>query len=512
MKRAQFKVKVTRTVISFMICLFVVFSSTISPKADTIQAHGTVSTSYGSYTWSAQQAASTLPINITLPYVGISFAYNSGTSFSIDYSLKNQYSGIVTITVTGNNKWSVDTVNIITSGCTLDSIPSDHASYEKSHTFTLRLKQSQNFSFVIYGAGTTIFLGSTTVSVAHNMSVDNKIDQIDSTLDLYLPGMSDALSHLGYDGNPDNSLSADTLAYDIAVIKNYIDGIEGSLAGSNTYLGQIKLAVDGLETLLEELKVVSMYNIEPYQHSAWIWSSKQDSSFPRWKYGLPYMQFSSSGNNASYDASHGIRLANGYSYAMIFYSSKALSTSNVSIYYSAATGSVQVSTLPITEINSQLYLTAFIFKNINNGFTSFEPEFNQDFELYPLYFGLTNNIPDEVNLILGREYDNTYTRLLQSIANGIGNITQEQINENITNINNYNDYQTSINNVENRYYNNYNTYNTELVNNNTFDFNDIPGNGAYEYKNLFTQAFNISLVKWPTMIILLGLVVVIILG
>lgn len=396
----------------------------VTPKADTIQAHDTVTANYGSYTWTAQQATSSLPIDVSVGPIGLSLAINSGTAFSIDFSLKNYYSGIVSITVTANNTWSVDNVYIITGGCTIDSLPSDHAEYKKQHTFTLRVKQSNAFTFVIYGAGTTVFLGSTSCSVSPSWSVENRLDEIDHTLDTYIPGMSNSLSNIynkiGYDGNTSTSLTADTLAYDISIIKNYIDGIEGYLSGANGYIDELEGYVDNLETYLQQLQVVSLYNIEPYQHSAWFWCSKFDSSFPRWKYGLPYMQYNLNWNNGEYTASKSFRLAQGYSYIMIFYSSKAVSVNDITLYYSATTGNVSITSYPITEISAQLYLQAFVFKNENTGFSTFEPEINQTFEMYPLYFGLTNNIPDDINTLLGREYDNTYTRLLQTIANGVG--------------------------------------------------------------------------------------------
>lgn len=280
----------------------------------------------------------------------------------------------------------------------------------------------------------------------------------------------------------------------------------------NTTLGQIKTYIDGVETLLGQIRTATNYKIEPYQHAAWIYSSKYDSSFPRWKYGLPYMNYSTSYNNQAYTAAHGIRLATGYSYAMMFYSSKALSASDITLYYNG-TADVSISTIPINEINSQLYLMGIIFKNNRNGFSSFEAEFGQDFELYPLYFGLTNNMPDEIRALFGLEYDNTYTRLLQQIVNGIGNISSEQITENQTNINNYNSYMTSINNVENNYYSDYDVNNININDSHIFDFSDgVSSDSIIVFNNQLNNLMNIKLIKWPIRIILLGLILVIILG
>lgn len=284
------------------------------------------------------------------------------------------------------------------------------------------------------------------------------------------------------------------------------------LSDINTTLGQIKTYVDGVETLLGQIRTATNYKIEPYQHAAWIYSSKYDSSFPRWKYGLPYMNYSTSYNDQKYSAAHGIRLATGYSYAMMFYSNKALSASDITLYYNG-TADISISTIPINEINSQLYLMGIIFENDRNGFSSFEAEFGQNFELYPLYFGLTNNIPDEIRALYGLEYDNTYTRLLQQIANGIGNITQEQITENNTNINNYNSYMNSINNVENNYYADYDVNNININDSHIFDFSDgISQDSILVFNNRLSSLMDIKLIKWPIRIILLGLILVVILG
>lgn len=512
------------TSLSIICTLFFVVSSTPPAKADTIQAHGTVSTSYGSYTWSAQQAASTLPITVSLPYIGISFAYNSGTSFSIDYSLKNQYSGVVTITVTGNNTWSVDNVNIITSGCTLDSLPSDHASYKTSHSFTLRLKQSQNFSFVIYGAGSTVFLGSTSVSVSHNMSVDNLEQQIDSTLDLYLPGMSTSLSGLGYDSDTSTSLNADTLAYDISIIKNYIDGIEGYLSANNSYIDNIESYLSNIISKFDSIGAfrfdINQGSIGSYPHisystndltSNFYFSSELDN-YQVSRLDGRFNTIATDGNylactfylssNVSYSLSN-----NPYtnSYIMIRDHSGAIRTINSSLYYTDYFGSYNSSS-QLGVYTYTVYIPLYLF-SISNDSWEYQVTLGGisstgvNYAGF-IYRGILNNLP----------FDIKYLSLLESIARGIGNISQQQVIENNTNINNYNNYQNQINNVENNYYNEYNTYNSDIQNNNTFDFSGLSSDGVTVYHNLFTSVFQIDLVKWPLLIILLGLIVVIILG
>lgn len=500
----RYKKVFKNTCLSIICALFFVVSSASPAKADTIQAHGTVSTSYGSYTWSAQQAASTIPITVSLPYIGISFAYNSGTSFSIDYSLKNQYSGVVTITVTGNNTWSVDNVNIITSGCTLDSLPSDHASYKTSHSFTLRLKQSQNFSFVIYGAGSTVFLGSTSVSVSHNMSVDNKIDQIDSTLDLYLPGMSNALSGLGYDSNTSTSLTADTLAYDISIIKNYIDGIEGYLSANNSYIDQI----EGYLNQLININKISTFEL--WQHNVLFWANSYESV--NFDSSMPYINYLSSYHDSDYDVAHRLCVGSNSTQSLYFYSSSSINISNIYLYYRGSDPEVSITRTYSVLPPMNMYMYRLDFTNNTNSLSYFELEFDKSFILYPIFWGDVNTTPDDVHYLFGEELNNTYTRLLQQIATGIGNISQQQVIENNTNINNYNNYQTQINNVENNYYQEYNTYNTDIQNNNIFDFSGLSSDGVAVYNNLFTSVFQIDLVKWPILIILLGLIIVIVLG
>lgn len=509
--------KVTRFIIPCLIAILCVFSSSLSAKADTIQAHGTVSTSYGSYTWSAQQASSTLPIQVTLPFVGISFPYNSGTSFSLDYTFKNTYSGVMSVTVTANNTWSVDNVNILTSGCNLDSIPSDHASYKTSHTFNIRVKQAENFSFVIYGAGTTVFLANTTVSISHNISVENKPVEIDQTLDLYLPGMSTSLSGLGYDSNDSTSLNSDTLAYDIFVIKNYIDGIEGYLSAGNEYLVDIRGHVDNLENQLDYLNMIAPFNFPNYQHAAIYWGYSQvrgTATHPNLEFwrGLPvFYLLMSEINDSAYTQARAIRVP-GNSTVVIYVSSNRLFDSSLFNIYKSGNAEITVSYSANYDTSYQNIYNVISIKNASAGVNYVELEPTANMYIMPYYIGNPNVVPDEVRSLFGLEYDNTYTRLLESIANGIGNISVEQIIENNTNINNYNDYQTSINNVENNYYTEYNNQSTVIENNNTFDFSGLDTTGVTAFNDLFTNIYNIPLVKYPILITLLGLVIVIILG
>lgn len=405
------KKKIIAVLCSIIMVIPLVLSS---PKAagSSYNNYGTFSKGSYSYSFSTIIEQTEIGINLGTEGVGLNIPWATGSSFTINFQFNDTYSGTVRFTLNSNTGvgyrlldclWACDGGYFVSS-----ELPS-LTTTSTSKTFYIHVYNSQSVSFTIVSSGVNTFHPTSTQFTGFGVSsfyfdLTDSPDIVDASdylkdIDFYIPGMSTNLSNI-YDSLGYTSLDNDTLKNDISILKANTDGLEG---------------------LLTQLQTVSMYNIEPYQHAAWIYASKYDSSFPRWKYGLPYMDYSISYNSQNYTASHGIRLANGYSYAMMFYSSKALTTSNMTIYYNG-TGDVSVSTLPITEINSQLYLMGIIFKNERSGFSSFDVEFDQNFELYPLYFGLTNNIPDEINAIFGCEYDNTYTRLLNSINTGISNI------------------------------------------------------------------------------------------
>lgn len=383
----------------------------VSPKADVQTSTHTI-TSYGDYTF--QQGMSTTTFNYELPGLPINLTWNSGSYMKLDYNFKDKYSGSMKLTVTSNQDWVLNSSPVywsvsgdgVESVCYISNTTTMSAT-GKTKTFSIIFYNCTGIHFnVATGSSANFFTSSNSITITNATftsqpdlgDIDYTLDHISSQFDFYIPGMSTSLSNIDTD--------LDNINTNIQALSPYIDELEGY--------------VDGLETYLEQLQVISLYNIEPYQHAAWVWCSRKDSEFPRWQYGLPYASYYTNNNDGSYTAANGIRLSQGYSYIMVFYSSSAITVNDISLYYSATTGQVSVTSLPINEIVSQLYLQAFIFTNTNTGFTSFEPEISKSFNIYPLYFGLTTNVPDEIRALLGQEYDNTYTRLLQSINNGIG--------------------------------------------------------------------------------------------
>lgn len=357
---------------------------------------------------------------------------------------------------------------------------------------------------------------------------------------------------------------------------SYLDSINNTLSSINTFISNIDSNTDGIESSLASIltaiqniqthdysstlstissRLSSIYssiitiqgslnsylhtnlNIPFWQIPVWTWvKSNSYTSGPNGsisydsRSGVVYSHINATLANNTFDQSRSFRINLNEPYIIVWGSTVIMNHAGAGLFgypvYSItpSTGSMS-DYITYTDGTGTIYVpgyyTNYVMFNMHDKIPStyglnssvlVEFEFTQDFYIQALYIGPVHNMPDEIASMCHLEYNNTYTQLLQQIANGIGNISIQQVNENNTNINSYNNYQTQINNVENNYYSQFNQIETNIENNNTFDFTGLTNDGVSVYNNLFTNMYSIPLVKWPVLITLLGLVIVIILG
>lgn len=485
---------IQHTCLSVFIALFFVVSSSPPAKADVIK-QGTVATTYGSYHWECFAGTTDSPISLGLNIIGVNLSFRSGSGFSLRYNFKDKYSGQITIGITTSNSWRYIDSYCTVNGGAFNSTPASASSYLTSHTFTINFEQCEYLEFTVYLDGvaySNLFNSNTTISIAYGRTpvVDDKLTEIDTAIDLYLPGMNSSLSNI--------ASNTSTMASDIAILKSYLDGLEGY--------------VDNIEPYLNDLINISKIQSRPlYQQSALLWAL----SYSELNYDdlFPSFEYNTSNNNSAYTAINRLCIAPNSTYSLYIYTINQLGANSWNIYMRGSDAPItSTRTYSFAPPSTRYFLYRFDFINNSSAHVYFEIEFLNNVTIMPLFYGNKNNVPDDIHYLFGDELNNTYTRLLNQIATGIGNISQTQIIENNTNINNYNNYQQQINNVENNYYQQFNNYESNIENNNTFDFTGLSTDGVQVYNNLFSNVYGISLVKWPVLITLLGLVIVIILG
>lgn len=411
------------------------------------------------------------------------------------YNFKNTYDGFVNLTLTANSSFAWQNVHFVVDGGVFTQQPnmtnvsatkSFQISFQNSTGFTLSIVSDSSGTF---SSTSSITVGSSNFNLVPDVADD--LHYLRGRWDYYVPGMSTNLSTI--------ATNSTNIANDINILKSYLDSVEGYIDDIEPYLNQL-------------INIEKIQSFPIWQQNILFWANSYSSlSFDSL---MPYFNYDHTTNTSDWTASHRMSVPSGGTTSLIFYTNSNIQASNVSTYYPNNYPSVSIQRIGSTVVGGYpYYLVRLDITNTSNSSSTFvELEFNKSFTCYPIFYGSSSLIPEDVMYLFGTDFNNTYTRLLQQIADGIGNISQQQIIENNTNINNYNSYQQQINNVENNYYQQFNTIETNIENNNTFDFTGLSTDGVQVYNNLFSNVYGISLVKWPVLITLLGLVIVIILG
>lgn len=393
----------------------------ITPKANTTQTSTHTVTSYGDYTF--QQGTSDSTFDFELPVGGngsfpINVTFNSGSWMTLDYQFKDKYSGTMKFTVTSSADWTLNSSNVywsvsaegVESTCYISATTTMN-SVSRTKTFSIIFQNATSIHFSVAAPNNLNFFNSSQSITISNASftsqpdmhdIYSEIDHIGSQFDFYIPGMSTNLSNIATDTS--------TMASDIAIIKGYLDGLEGY--------------TDQLEPLLNQLININKIGTYPlWQQNFLFWANNYGGL--TFDSNLPYFNYYVSNNRGAFYNPYRLKVANGKTLSFIFYSTSNISTSNITMYGSHASDLVLTSGVSYYVPNYPLYLYRFDFKNNYAGSNFFTIEFDRDMVIYPIYLGGNDLIPDDVHTLLGTDYNNTYTRLLQSINNGIGALSDD---------------------------------------------------------------------------------------
>lgn len=402
------KKKILTVLLTVGLCLPFVAQKAFA-SASSVNGNGT--SNYGSYNYSFSVINEQFNAEFGLDGIGgvsISYPIAQGSSFNFTYNFKDTYTGYVQFTVTSNTgaAYRLDQCVWSVSGGYFNNsyLPSVTLS-STSKQFRVFVYNSTGFTFTIvspnvntFNPTSTSFTGYSFGSLTYSLSDVGDIPDLVSKFDLYIPGMSTSLSNIESD--------IDNLNSNISTLLQYTDGLESY--------------VDGIEPYLNNLLQIDKIRAFPlWQQNIIMWCSR----FGTFDFSgsLPGVYFDSSNNTGSWTAAKRLEIAADSTYSMIFYTTVNLNVSNLSIYTSGnyVTPSVARTTY-LTVTGYPLYLIRFDFTNSSDTFTMFEPEFNTSFTMYPLFWGSADMIPEDVSLLLGVDYENTYTRLLKAINDGIG--------------------------------------------------------------------------------------------
>lgn len=397
------------------------------------------------------------------------------SGMQINIRLSQVYNGVLTVTVSGITSFADYGFTVVGAQINTTSL----------NQIQLQLYQSQEITIKMYSSKTYNSANSITVTVS---------------------GAS--MSGLGTDLTSLRTISSaiTNTTYGLQAIHNDLGSIEDAIDLLRTSLLPY---VDDVEHLLQ------VGNIPVYQLNVMRWAALQGNlNFS----GIsPSVSIDSTSNSGNFTAARRLEIAGGATYSLIFYSTVNLNVSDLTLY----TGSGYV--VPTVNRNTYLtvpgyplYLIKFNFTNPQSTFTMFEIEFANSPTLYPLFWGNSNMIPDDVSLLMGVDFNNTYTRLLQTIADGVGSLSDQTVNNTTQIINDFDSNFSTINNIESNFSltidNQIN--NTQSVirdNNDIFLFGREFENSAAFVSDFFSASI-FNTFKVPIFLILILFVVICILG
>ena len=328
-------------------------------------------------------------------------------------------------------------------------------------------------------------------------SVIESIEEISSTITSYLYNGTDNYNYLW---------SIDGLLQDIVL------DIDNSIIPKLNSMNNTLSAVSTSLTSLYDIDKIQTFEL--WQQNILFWATKYGTL--KFDQFLPYFYYDSSNNSGNYTNANRIRIDANSTICMYVYSTVAPANANVNVYHASSFTGTPVQAYSYNGNANPLYplyLRRIDFENTNNTTVYIDVEFNFDAYVYPLFLGNKNQVPDEIHQLFGDDYNNTYTRLLEQIKQGINDIsfvnntTQTTIN---SNVNNYNDYTTEIHNIENNYITQFNNYKNDIT---TPSLPTAITNGITNYKTFIDGFFNgVPYIKTILSVILFCFLIVCLLG
>ena len=435
----RFKKKVTRItgilILSLGLFISPLFAS--SPKA----ASSTTVTSYGQYYYESGYENANFMYQLTESWLFKNISACSYITFAYDF--KDTYDGYVNLTVSAAQSFAWQNIHFYCEGAVFTQQPNmTNSSATKS--FQVHFQSSRGFKVVLFDTSGSVFNSSSKITVGTSNfnlqpNIADELDALHTSWDYYVPGMSTSLANI--------SNNTSTMTSDIAILKSYVDQLEGY--------------VDNLEPYLNNLIQLQQYSsyFPSYNLQGYLWGVSYGGYSNYYGSSIPFATVGSSVNDSSYTNIHRIMKSKDSDCVLYFISDYWVSDSHINILWQDtrfnSSYHVEVKQWYSSD-NPNAYHALYLCKLTvvsNNTFDNgFEIEFNlNQLRLYPLYIGTPDMLPDDLALLLGIDFNNTYTRLLTSIDSGIQAIASNPnvINNTETIINNYETTFNTVNNVEN---------------------------------------------------------------
>ena len=284
-------------------------------------------------------------------------------------------------------------------------------------TFQVSFQSSTGFTIYIYipeqyTQSTSYTFYSPTVSIsASNFNLQpNPADDLNylrGRWDYYIPGMSTSLSNI--------ASNTSTMASDIATLKSYLDGLEGYTDQIEPYLNQ----------LVSYAQIRDSVDIPLYSRFAYINLLRYGSISDQYNY--PYSNqiygffptiLTNNYSAPSYSSDYDIDIPVGETLYFIYTISY---WANVFDFIDSTSTSISPN---VVQIEGNNYYRSYIISYQNNTnsrlWVNVSMNRNVNRPVIPLYLGC--HIPADIGELFNIDFENTYTRLLQSISNGINTL------------------------------------------------------------------------------------------
>lgn len=387
-------------------------------------------------------------------------------------------------------------------------------------TFSLGLPVQYNSSDVVVTENCvvdSVTAGTTTIWYFNVNGVDS------CTVEYYTNVTSRGLS--SFSGTWTHSTDLDDVNNTLGQIKGYIDGVETSLNNIYSRLGAINTSISLTNTILG--KIADYYQLRDsadipiYSRFAYInllrygvLSDQYNYPYSTAQYGLFPTILTSNYSEPAYNSDFDIDIPAGKTLHFIYTVSYWANifdfidsnSNSVNPIVNMIEGNNYYRTYDVSyynNTNSRLWVNVAMNRNVNR-------------PVIPLYIGV--NVPEEVASLFNIDFENTYTRLLQSINNGISALQSDQTTiDQSTNItNNFNTEINKINVIENNiltgFDNKINNVNSAINDSGVLDpqVTQTPKAWAEYYSGLVFD--NLTVIKYPVYIILIGFVLLCLLG
>lgn len=485
-----------RKIISIILTVFISMSVFVVPIFAST-AHGPnnlIPTPYGTCTYEFYYDNAN-PHDVTIG--GVTFP-GTGPVHSIKYTFTQPYTGTFDIDLNNssilNNIW-----NLLTSNCYLLSVVDDD-------TLRFAVNNAEYCEIIIIPSQyyNALFI---------NLKNQN-LEEVQDTM----TAVNSILSHVTYMDGQIQNMHADT-----TMIRNLLISLSGYTADSDdniatdfdTLISAMSQVGETLDSIDMGISSLLLSDKLPIYSGPFI--DLLDVNNANWKSDIQGTYTEIIGNSYTYD----VYLLSGFKYVWLYAVNRDVSTIRPIFTSSNVTSAV---TRTLRSHNLTYYMVETTVSSSNR--YTFTWNATTNFNIYPLYFGTDWSLPSELMFITRNAFNDMYTSKLDGVINAINNmslnvnnltvnatgitynVTNNEVNTSIT------EYNTNINqvyNIENDFSNDFDTYNENYVPNLQLPLESVE-NGSRFYNNLLSDLYEIPIIKYPTMITIVGIILLAFLG